>query len=231
LSRATEKKLKMSDEFNKTNFSLIWDELNDENEQQTTETKDILTLSQFQEQYGFDPFNLLTHDIELVDLDIELTTENDTSPSTTTSFSSDAPSSINVKPPTIINHIPDMPDKKEFIDVNLNDVDNFIVQNENKKTLSKTLSDVNKFKRFLMSKAEGKEIHHIEPTLLDEYLATFLLSLKKSNGTDFEPSSLRGIIASVDRYLKRHRYGCSVMTGTGAQFALTRDTYNAKKKS
>ncbi|KAH3725726.1 hypothetical protein DPMN_051575 [Dreissena polymorpha] len=58
-----------------------------------------------------------------------------------------------------------------------------------------------------------------------------MLFLKKSNGTDFEPSSLRGIIASVDRYLKRHRYGCSVMTGTGAQFALTRDTYNEKKKS
>ncbi|KAH3752362.1 hypothetical protein DPMN_186979 [Dreissena polymorpha] len=80
-----------------------------------------------------------------------------------------------------------------------------------------------------MSKAESKEIHHIEPTLLDEYLATFLLFLKKSNGTDVEPSSLRVIIASVDRYLKRHRYGCSAMTGTGAQFALTRDTNDAKK--
>jgi hypothetical protein len=205
------KPLKMSDEFDKVNFSLTWDELNNEHEQQATEME--LTLSQFQEQYGFDPSILFTNEIEL-------TIENETSPS------SNAPSSSNVFPPTL-----DLHENKEFLDVNLTDVGDFIVQNENKKTVSKTLSDINKFKRFLMSKAESKEIHYIEPTLLDEYLATFLLSLKKSNGTDFEPSSLRGIIASVDRYLKRHRYGCSVMTGTGAQFALTRDTYNAKKKS
>ncbi|XP_052251685.1 uncharacterized protein KIAA1958 homolog [Dreissena polymorpha] len=201
----------MSDEFDKVNFSLTWDEINNEHEQQAAEVE--LTLSQFQEQYGFDPSILFTNEIEL-------TIENETSPS------SNAPSSSNVFPPTL-----DLHENKEFLDVNLTDVGDFIVQNENKKTVSKTLSDINKFKRFLMSKAESKEIHHIEPTLLDEYLATFLLSLKKSNGTDFEPSSLRGIIASVDRYLKRHRYGCSVMTGTGAQFALTRDTYNAKKKS
>ncbi|KAH3828175.1 hypothetical protein DPMN_130127 [Dreissena polymorpha] len=113
-----------------------------------------------------------------------------------------------------------------MLDVNLTDVGDFIVQNENKKILS----DINTFKRCLISKAKTKEIHHIEPTLLDEYLATFLLPLEKSNSTDFEPCSLHGIIASVDRYLKRHGYGCSVMTETGAQYALTRDSYNEKKK-
>ncbi|KAH3725725.1 hypothetical protein DPMN_051574 [Dreissena polymorpha] len=75
----------MSDEFNKANFSLIWDELNNENEQQATETME-LTLSQFQEQYGFDPCILFTNEIEL-------TTENETSPSS--NFGSDAPSSSN----------------------------------------------------------------------------------------------------------------------------------------
>ncbi|KAH3822196.1 hypothetical protein DPMN_123969 [Dreissena polymorpha] len=71
----------MSDEFNNANFSLIWDELNHDNEKQATETME-LTLSQFQEQYGFDPSNLFTNEIEL-------TTENETSPST--NFGSDAP--------------------------------------------------------------------------------------------------------------------------------------------
>ncbi|KAH3831204.1 hypothetical protein DPMN_104466 [Dreissena polymorpha] len=162
----------MSDEFNKVNFSLTWDELNNENEQQATGTME-LTLSQFQKQYGFDPSILFTNEIEL-------TIENETSPSS--NFGSDAPSSSNAIPPTL-NPIPDMHDNKEFLDINLTDVGVFIVQNENKKTVAKTLSDRNTFKRFLMSKTESKEIHHIEPTLLDEYLATFLLSLKKSNGT------------------------------------------------
>ncbi|KAH3800295.1 hypothetical protein DPMN_153928 [Dreissena polymorpha] len=80
----------MSDEFNKANFSLIWDELNDENEQQAIETME-LTLSQFQEQYGFDLSNMFANEIEL-------TTENETSPST--NFGSDAPSSRNAILPT-----------------------------------------------------------------------------------------------------------------------------------
>ncbi|KAH3785680.1 hypothetical protein DPMN_163774 [Dreissena polymorpha] len=92
----------MSDEFNKTNFSSIWDELNDANEQQATETM-VLTLSHFQEQYGFDPCILLTHEIEL-------TTENETT--TSSNFGSDAPYSSNALLPTL-NHIPDMPHDKE----------------------------------------------------------------------------------------------------------------------
>ncbi|KAH3791780.1 hypothetical protein DPMN_145270 [Dreissena polymorpha] len=86
------------------------DELNEKNEQQATETIE-LTLSQFQEQYGFDPSDMFTNEIEL-------TTENKTSPST--NFDSDAPSSSNVIL-TTLNHIPDMPDNKEFLDVNLAD--------------------------------------------------------------------------------------------------------------
>ncbi|KAH3784986.1 hypothetical protein DPMN_163064 [Dreissena polymorpha] len=100
----------MSDEFNKANL-INWDELNDENEQQATETMK-LTLSQFQEQYGVDPSIKFT-------MEIELTTENETSPST--NFGSDVPSSSNTIPPTL-NHIPDMPDNIEFLDVNLTDV-------------------------------------------------------------------------------------------------------------
>ncbi|KAH3708258.1 hypothetical protein DPMN_067705 [Dreissena polymorpha] len=137
----------MSDEFNKANYTFIWDELYDENEQQADETIG-LTLSQFQKQYGFDQFNIFTHEIEL-------TTENETSPST--NFGSDAPSSSNVIPPSV-NHIPEMPYNKEFLDVILTYVGDFIVnvQHENKKTVAKILSDINKFKRCLMSKAETK---------------------------------------------------------------------------
>ncbi|KAH3791278.1 hypothetical protein DPMN_144761 [Dreissena polymorpha] len=118
----------MSDEYNKASFSLIWDELNDENEQQATETME-LTLSQFQEQYGFDPSNMSTNEIKL-------TTENETSPRT--NFGSDAPPSSNVITLTL-NHIPDMPDNKEFLDVYLTDVGDFIVQNKNKHNFSEDL--------------------------------------------------------------------------------------------
>ncbi|KAH3736755.1 hypothetical protein DPMN_043328 [Dreissena polymorpha] len=74
-------------------------------------------------------------------------------------------------------------------------------------------------------------MHHIEVDVLDDYISTFIVSLQKSNCTEYEPTSIRGILGSLDRKLKRHRFSYSIMAGSGPQFSLTRQTYNAKKKS
>ena len=50
---------------------------------------------------------------------------------------------------------------------------------------------------------------------LDAYLSRFLLSVRKKSGDDeYEPTTLRGIIASVDRYLKNLRYSESIIERT-----------------
>jgi hypothetical protein len=56
------------------------------------------------------------------------------------------------------------------------------------------------------------------------------LSIKKADGTEYEPSSLRNIISSIDRKLQRNKYPFLIMRGNGPQFSLTRDALKAKQK-
>lgn len=56
--------------------------------------------------------------------------------------------------------------------------------------------------KFLSLKNESRDIHQISPSELDAILANFILTVRKKDGGDFEPSTLRSIISSVDRKLK-----------------------------
>ncbi|KAJ8298443.1 hypothetical protein KUTeg_024974 [Tegillarca granosa] len=48
------------------------------------------------------------------------------------------------------------------------------------------------------------------------------------NGDEYQPSCLRGIIGSIKRYLKRNRYGTSIITGY--EFSKTREALKSKQK-
>ena len=60
-------------------------------------------------------------------------------------------------------------------------------------------------------KNENRDIHEIPCLELDQYLATFVLSVRKTDGHEYEPSSLRSIISSIDRKLGRQKYGHKIM--------------------
>jgi len=53
----------------------------------------------------------------------------------------------------------------------------------------------------------------IPPQKLEAYLSRFLLSVRKKSGDEYEPTTLRGIIASVERYLKNLSYSESIIEG------------------
>ena len=120
---------------------------------------------------------------------------------------------------------------KEFVAMSNDDVQCFISDQENKNTVKKTQHDIQKFSRFLRSKGEQKEIHHIDHELLDEYISNFILSARKQDGTEYEPVSLRSIVSSLDRKLKRQKYPYSIMQNDGPAFNLTRTALKAKQKS
>ena len=70
-----------------------------------------------------------------------------------------------------------------------------------------TFYDLKLVKKFLVEeRQEIREIEKIPPTELDSYLSQFVLARTKT-GKDFEPSSLRRILASVERHLSRSSYG------------------------
>ncbi len=105
-----------------------------------------------------------------------------------------------------------------FNEINEKDVDEFNETEENQNTKRKTELDVNLIHSYIANEAGGHvnrppKMEELSPSQLDTYLSKFLLAVRKKNGEEYEPTTLRGFISSVERYLKKHRYCESVVTG------------------
>ncbi|KAH3863407.1 hypothetical protein DPMN_026394 [Dreissena polymorpha] len=73
---------------------------------------------------------------------------------------------------------------------------------DNKNTIRKTLADVSRFQKYLAKKGETKAIQNLSVDHLDEYLATYLLSIRKNDDDEYEPVTLRSIVGSIDGNFK-----------------------------
>ena len=98
-----------------------------------------------------------------------------------------------------------------FAEVSESDVEKFIEVEENENTKKKPFYDLKLVKKFLVEERhEIREIEKIPPTELDSYLSQFVLAARTKTGKDYEPSSLRGILASVEPHLSRSSYGKTI---------------------
>ena len=98
--------------------------------------------------------------------------------------------------------------KSRFIDVSNGDVDELIAQQENENTKKKKMYDLNIVLKFLREVwKEERELEKIPPKELNVYLSKFIIAAWTKKGEQYEPSSLRRILSSVDRYLTRREYG------------------------
>ena len=68
----------------------------------------------------------------------------------------------------------------------------------------------------------------LTPEQLNGHLCKFIVSVKRKDGQDYEPSSLRGLIASFNRYFKELSYPASIMED--AAFEQTRKCLEARNK-
>ena len=91
-------------------------------------------------------------------------------------------------------------------------VDALISGEENKNTAAKTRRDLSVVEMFLKRKGERNSIENIPPEKLNDYLAEFVLAVKRKDGEDYEPSTIRGFIASVERHLREKNYVKSVVS-------------------
>ena len=70
----------------------------------------------------------------------------------------------------------------------------------NTNTKKKTASEIALVELFLANEEETRDIQEIPPADLDRYfISKFLVSLRKKSGDEYEPTTLRGFIASVNR--------------------------------
>ena len=62
-------------------------------------------------------------------------------------------------------------------------------------------------------------------------MANFIIAVKKKDGSDYEPASLRGIISSIDIKLRRHRYGQYIAGDEKhTKFPLTKEALKTQMK-
>ena len=117
---------------------------------------------------------------------------------------------------------------ERFVTFDIREEEKFIDNEQNNNTRKKTKNDMALLSSFMAKEKENRQVEEIPPQELDNYLSRFLLSVRKKNGDEYEPSTLRGFIASIECYLKKCRYSESVITGQN--FARTRDTLKSKQK-
>ena len=115
-----------------------------------------------------------------------------------------------------------------FASISDEEVKEFTEKLENENTKKKTLYDIKVFKEYLDACDEKREIEDITPVELQEIIKKFVLAVRKKNGEEYEPSSLRAFIQSIDRHLRKNNYGFSVLNDK--EFHEVQDILKKKQK-
>ena len=79
----------------------------------------------------------------------------------------------------------------------------FIEGQQNEDTRKKTEQNIALLKEFLTLKGESRAVEETPPNELNSFISEFNITVKKKeDNDDYEPSSLRVMLASFERYLK-----------------------------
>lgn len=79
---------------------------------------------------------------------------------------------------------------------------------------------------------DTRDICVIQPRELNSIICKFLINVRTKSGTEYEPTSVKGMISSFDRYLRANNYGTSIKKGDifdQARRVLTAKTMDLKK--
>lgn len=118
-----------------------------------------------------------------------------------------------------------------FVVYNPEEAKTFIERHENESTKKKTKSDISQFTEFLhICCQEFRKIEEIPIPELDSLFARFLLGTRKvKTHEEYEPSTLRGFMCSLDRYLRQH--GCDYTLIKNSLFPQSNAALVAKQKN
>ena len=90
------------------------------------------------------------------------------------------------------------------------------------------MSDLKLFNEFLNSEEEERNIENIRAAEVQQLVKKFVLGARKKNGVEYEPSSLRGFLQSVDRHLRKK--GCRFSLLNDKEFCEVQDIMKKKQK-
>lgn len=121
-----------------------------------------------------------------------------------------------------------VPQSGRFKQISQSDVDFFLINQQNANTKKKTRQDVSVLQMYMAEIGENRLPEIIPPNELNKILSGFLLALKKKDGSEYEPNSLRSFISSFDRHLKMKAYPVSIISDL--QFTKTQEVFKLKQK-
>ena len=81
---------------------------------------------------------------------------------------------------------------------------------------------------FLHSENEARNIHEIPPKELNNFAKKFVLSVRKRNGEEYEPCSIRAFLQSIDRHLRKNGYPLSLLNDR--EFSEVQDILKKKQR-
>jgi len=82
---------------------------------------------------------------------------------------------------------------------------------ENLNTRKSTVNWVRVFEKWCDENGLEKNLEKVAPEQLDKVLERFFASVRKQDGTDYEPGSLKVMQAALDRHLKEKGYSFSII--------------------
>ena len=92
-----------------------------------------------------------------------------------------------------------------FPEISGEEIQNLAEKAVNKNTIKTTKTWMNVWKSWAESNGFNDDIVKYEAKELDECLARFFAEIRKSDGSDYEPDSLRVMLAALDRHLKENK--------------------------
>jgi len=102
-------------------------------------------------------------------------------------------------------------------------------EQKSKNTQYKTKSDLNAWTKFCESLKESRAIEDIPANELDLLLSKFFISVRKQNGTEYEPGTLSSFQRSFQRHL--HEKGSLINILKDNEFSKSREVLAAKRKN
>ena len=104
------------------------------------------------------------------------------------------------------SYVPNVPAASQvFVEVSNEDVFKFLQKMKTKTLPKKTKYDLAIFRDYLRTIGDERNIEKIPVAELQNALKKFILAVRKKNGEEYEPSSIRAILQSIDRYLKNKK--------------------------
>ena len=116
--------------------------------------------------------------------------------------------------------------RPRFVTMSEDEKIKFKEEQKNMNTKRKTGYNVKTLTTFLQYRNNNRMPEEIPPQELNIILEDFFLCTRKEDGSEYEPGTLRGMMASFGRYLMEKRYAENKLTSSS--FAGMRDTLSSK---